>query len=140
MAKLKKNIKEERLNCRYLSKLYSTIEKEERKNNQELEKISSFVKECENEVKEKLKIIKETEKKEKILEGLYLEVFNFTESKKKVYRAMYGDQMISFGTNFGKNYHKLIEKRNEIIRNRGIIKVNGTKIKQEVPEINIVSA
>ena len=140
MAKIKKNIQEKGLDCTVLSRLYSTVDKEDREHKKKVNKIFAFTKKCEREASKILAEIKKQQKLEEKMEGLYLEVFEFVEDEMpKIYRAMNGEEILSYGTDFGKNYHNLIEKRNEIISQmNGTIKLNGIKITQEVPEINII--
>ena len=60
------------------------------------------------------------------------------EEMPRIFKAMYKDEILSFGTNFGKNYHQLILKRKELMmKNGGQIKINGQVINQ-IPEIGII--
>ena len=107
--------------------------------NKKLRKIFAFVNECENEVNEILAEIRKKERIDESMQGLYIEVYNFAEEEMpKLYRAMYKNETLSFGTDFGKNFHQLVLKRKELMmKNGGTIKING-EIIENVPEINII--
>lgn len=139
MAKISRNIQEQPLDCTALSRLYSTIDKEDRESSKKLDKIFAFVNKCENEANEILKEIKRQQKLEEDMKGLYLEVYNFAEEEMpRIFRAMNGNEVLSYGSDFGKNYHELVLKRKELMmKNGGTIKINGQIINQ-TPEITII--
>ena len=139
MAKIAKNIKEQQLDCTMLSRLYSTVDKEDREINKKLNKIFAFTNKCLEEAKEIQAQIREEERKKEMMQGLYLEVYNFAEEEMpRIYRAMNGEEVISYGSDFGKNFHQLVLKRKELMmKNGGQIKINGQVIDQ-VPEIGII--
>ena len=139
MAKIAKNIKENTLDCTMLSRLYSTVDKEDRENSRKLRKIFAFSNKCLEEAKEIQAQIRDKQRKEDAMQGLYIEIYNFAEEEMpRIFKAMYKDEILSFGTNFGKNYHQLILKRKELMmKNGGQIKINGQVINQ-IPEIGII--
>ena len=138
MAKIKKGIQERHLNVQNLYYRYSSICKEDRETKKELQKAFKFIDECEREVAQKLKEIREAKRLSQQLEGLYVEIFEFSENSKRVFRAMNQDKMLAYGTDFGKIYHVLLNEQKKIASQRSSIKINGTLVKQEVPEINII--
>ena len=143
MAKINYN-ERNYINCNQLMAKYSDITTFENKVEEDdfskkFKEIIKFSNECLKESKNIQKNIREQQRKEEAMQGLYLEIYNFTEEQMpRIYRAMYKDEVLSFGTNFGKNYHKLVQKRKEVvIENPGKIKLNGEIIKN-IPEINII--
>jgi len=138
MAKIKKGIQEKHLNVKNLYNRYSSICKEDRETKKQIREAFKFIDECEREVAQKLKEIREAKRLEAKLEGLYVEVFEFSENSKRVFRAMNADEMLAYGTDFGKIYHVLLDEQKKIASKRSSIKINGTLVKQEVPEINII--
>lgn len=143
MAKLK-NYNERSINCNELMQKYSNIPTFENKVEEDdfskkFEEIIKFSNKCLKEAKEIQTKIRAQKRKEEAMEGLYLEVYNFAEEEMpRIYKAMYKDKVLSFGTDFGKNYHKLVQKRKEVVmENPGKIKLNG-EIIANIPEINII--
>lgn len=143
MAKLK-NYNERSINCNELMEKYSDIPTFENKVEEDdfskkFKEIIKFSNKCLEEAKEIQAEIRDKKRKEEAMEGLYLEVYNFAEEEMpRIYKAMYKDEVLSFGTDFGKNYHKLVQKRREVVmENPGKIKLNG-EIITNIPEINII--
>ena len=143
MAKLK-NYNERSINCNELMEKYSDIPTFENKVEEDdfskkFKAIIKFSNKCLKEAKEIQAEIRDKKKKEEAMEGLYLEIYNFTEEQMpRIYKAMYKDEVLSFGTDFGKNYHELVQKRREVVmENPGKIKLNG-EIIANIPEINII--
>ena len=142
MAKLK-NYNERSINCNELMEKYSdipTFEKvEEDDFSKKFKEIIKFSNKCLKEAKEIQAEIRNKQRKEEAMQGLYLEIYNFAEEEMpRIYKAMYKDEVLSFGTDFGKNYHELVQKRREVVmENPGKIKLNG-EIIANIPEINII--
>lgn len=142
MAKLK-NYNGRSINCNELMEKYSdipTFEKvEEDGFETKMREIIKFSNKCLKEAQEIQAKIRDKQRKEEAMQGLYLEIYNFAEEEMpRIYKAMYKDEVLSFGTDFGKNYHKLVQKRREVVmENPGKIKLNG-EIVTNIPEINII--
>lgn len=142
MAKLK-DYNERTFNCNKLMKKYSDIPTFEKVEEDDFEtkmrEIIRFSNKCLEEAQKIKAQIRKEARKEDAIQGLYLEIYEFIEEEMpRVYRACYKDQVLSSGTDFGKNYHKLIQKRKELVmENPGKIKLNG-KIITNIPEINII--
>lgn len=143
MAKLK-NYNERSINCNELMERYSDIPTFENKMEEDgfdkkMREIIKFSNKCLKEAQEIQAKIRAQKRKEEAMEGLYLEIYNFAEEQMpRIYKAMYKDEVLSFGTDFGKNYHKLVQKRKEVVmENPGKIKLNG-EIITNIPEINII--
>lgn len=143
MAKLK-NYNERSINCNELMEKYSDIPTFENKVEEDdfskkFKEIIKFSNKCLKEAKEIQAQIRDKQRKEEAMQGLYLEIYNFAEEEMpRIYKAMYKDEVLSFGTDFGKNYHELVQKRKEVVmENPGKIKLNG-EIITNIPEINII--
>lgn len=141
MSKMRKNTQEKGLDVERLYNMYSTFSREDRETSQKLKRIYKFTNECLKEMKEIQTQMREEARKEDALQGLYLEIYEFIEKETpKIYRACFKDEVLSFGTDFGKNYHNLLMKRKELMNNYGgKIKINGVEVKQAIPEINIIT-
>lgn len=144
MAKLK-NYNERNINCNELMEKYSDIPTFENKVEEDdfskkFKEIIKFSNKCLKEAKEIQAQMRTEARREDALQGLYLEIYEFIEEEMpRVYRACYKNQVLSSGTDFGKNYHKLVQKRRQIVmENPGKIKLNG-KIIENIPEINIIT-
>lgn len=141
MAKIRQNRQEKGLDVESLYNMYSTFSREDRETSRKLANIYRFTNKCLEEMKEIQAQMRAEARREDALQGLYLEVYEFIEEEMpRVYRACYKDQVLSSGTDFGKNYHNLLMKRKELMNNcGGRIKINGIEIKQAIPEINIIT-
>ena len=141
MSKIRKNTQEKALNVDNLYRMYSSFSKEDRETSQKLQNIFKFTNECLEEVKQIQAQMRANQRREEALEGLYLEIYEFIEEETpRIYRACFKDEVLSYGTDFGKNYHALLMKRKELMNNcGGKIKINGVEVKQAIPEINIIT-
>ena len=141
MAKIRQNRQEKGLDVESLYNMYSTFSREDRETSRKLANIYRFTNKCLAEMKEIQAQMRADQRKKEALEGLYLEIYEFIEEETpRIYRACFKDEVLSFGTDFGKNYHTLLMKRKELMNNcGGKIKINGVEVKQAIPEINIIT-
>jgi hypothetical protein len=141
MAKIRQNRQEKGLDVKSLYNMYSTFSREDRETSRKLANIYRFTNKCLEEMKEIQAQMRADQRKKEALEGLYLEIYEFIEEETpRIYRACFKDEVLSFGTDFGKNYHALLMKRKELMNNcGGKIKINGIEVKQAIPEINIIT-